>query len=156
MKLEFPHETWRTLPSEVWSKILDLLAPVEVNWLLLGTSGLVVPADSVNSTATDLYLRTSYWLENRNRFANSKLKAVMNPRLWLAVPTDAWNIVLNFLKVSEVDRLLLSTSDQVVPDDAINTTAKVVNLVNPSCFLTAGRFVGAEVIRIPCLAEGSC
>ena len=76
----------------------------------------------------------------------------MNPRLWISVPADAWSVVLNYLKVSEVDRLLLSTSGQVIPDDAINTTAKVVNLVKPSCFLTAGRFVGAEVVRIPCLA----
>ena len=153
MNLQFPHEKWRTLPSEVWSHVLDLLTPAEVNWLLLGTSGdRVVPADSVNSAATDLRLRTPYWLENRHRFINAKLKAEMDPRMWLCVPSDAWNCVLDFLRVSEVDRLLLSTSGQVVPDDAVNYTAKVVNLVKPSCFATADRFRGAELVRIPCLA----
>ena len=84
MNLQFPHEKWRTLPSEVWSHVLDLLSPAEVNWLLLGTSGdLVVPADSVNSAATTLRLRTPYWLENRHRFINVKLKAELHPRMWL-------------------------------------------------------------------------
>ena len=74
------------------------------------------------------------------------------------LPALAWSSILDCFHVIEADRIILSvdttgTCSSILPADAANTAVKTLNMLRPSCFKTAHRFVGAEVVNIPCLTS---